>query len=213
MSLAPGQQTPGKPGVQMVSFDGITATFRACISNVTPAATPSDIFQLIPGTNKTVRIKRYKVTGFATTAGFMPFRVERRSTANTGGKEVTWNAVGGSAPALSVHDSSDPASDVQATGKVSYYSSAAGNPTATGTVKGVLDAGRLSFPSVTVGLGNALSGGLDEIMTQDGSKAFVFRGAADIFAINLTGAAVPSGGVFDLMVEWEETVANDAGNS
>ncbi len=179
---------------QFVSSDGAKATYRASVSNKTPAATPTDIFQLVPGT-KTVRIKRYKVTGFAgTTAGFMPYRVERRSSANTGSKEV--------AVTVGVHDTNDPATT---TTSVSYYTSAAGNPTALGTAVAVLDSGRIAFPSVTVGLGVGMDGGCDELICASEEKALIFRGASDIFAINLTGAAVPSGGVFDLTVEWEET--------
>jgi hypothetical protein len=163
--------------------------FRAAISNITPAATPTDIFQLVPGATKTVRVRRYKITGFAGTAGQMPYRAERRSTANTGTKEVAFT--------VAKLDSGDPASTVTS---VSYYSSAAGNPTATGAVVAVLDAGRLGFPSVTV----PQPGPVYEEMTEAQNKNFTFRGVLDIFAITLTGAAVPTTGVYDLMVEWKE---------
>lgn len=177
---------------QWVSSDGTKFTYRASVSAITPAATPKSIFQLVPGT-ATVRIKRYRVSGFATTAGFMPYRVERRSSANTGSKE---NAI-----TVGQHDSADPATTVTS---VSYYNTSNGNPTAEGTVVAVLDAGRVAFPSVTVGLGAGFDGGCDESMCQAMDKAMIFRGATDIFDITLTGAAVPSGGVYDLMVEWEE---------
>lgn len=189
--VAPIATPPGIPGYTLGTLDGVKPTYRASVSNITPAATPSDIFQLVPGANLTVRIKRYKVTGFAaTTAGYMPYRVERRSTANTGSKEV--------AITVGKHDNlNDPATTVTS---VSTYSSAAGNPTATGTVVAVIDAGRVAFPSATV----ALAGQPYEYMCEASDKALIFRGTTDIFAISLTGAAVPSGGVFDLMVEWEE---------
>lgn len=202
----PGAAAPGGGTASAFwsSCDGYKATYRIAISNVTPAATPTDIFQLKPGTTNTVRIKRYKITGFAgTTAGFMPYRAERRSTANTGAKEVVFNAIGGSAPTVMAHDKNDAASDVIATGQAAYYSSAAGNPTATGTVVSVIDCGRIAFPSATV----ALSQVVYEYMCEAQDKAIILRGATDLFAISLTGAAVPSGGVFDLMVEWEEDLS------
>lgn len=171
-------------GGLLVSSDGNKATYRYASLGNTPAATPTDVLTITGSVTKTVRIKRIAVSGLATTAGQMPVTLIRRSAANTGGTST--------APTPIKHDTNDAAG----TAALALYSA---NPTTLGTTVGNLGAKRL-FLNVSTAQEDQVV--WDFSTRQD--KALVLRGTSDILAINLGGATVPTGGVLDFEIEYEE---------
>jgi hypothetical protein len=181
--------TPGAPGVQLASSDGLKATYRAAILAFTPVASPTDVLVIQGSTVKTVRIKRLVVQGAATASGNMPCQILRRSSAGTQGSAVLTALVAGK------HDVNDPAP----TATVSTIGTA--NYTTLGTSAGVLGAGRIQLTAA--GSGTVINP-LDWEFSTRSDKARVLRGASDFLTVNLAGAAVPAGGTIDIEVEWEE---------
>lgn len=170
-------------GAMMVSADGVKATYRYS-GTLTPAATPTDII-VIPGSStRTGRIKSIVLGGIATTAGSMLATLIRRSTLNTGGT----SAAATGAP----HDINDAAATVIP----QVYSA---NPTGLGTAVGNMNRGRLWLPLAT-----AQPSPLRWDFSTRQDKALIVRGVTDVIAVNLGGAAVPSGGAIDWEVEIEE---------
>ena len=88
---------------------------------VTPAATATDIVQIIGSATTLVSINRITISGTQTTGSMVKFVLAKRSTANTGGTFTS--------PTLVPHDSADAA----ATTVISNYTA---NPTSTGTLVG-----------------------------------------------------------------------------
>ena len=176
---------PGGEGALLASSDGTKATYRYSASAQTPAATPTDLVIIQGSATKTVRVKRIRLGGIATTAGSMPVQLLRRSAANTGGTSA--------AVVAGKHDTTD----ANATAVVSLYSVNAGSLGA--TAGGPIASARLWLPLST---GQPFPVVLDFCDLED--KAFILRGVADFLAINFGGATVPAGGVVDFTIECEE---------
>lgn len=100
---------------------------------VSPAATATDIFQLIGSSTKTVEIEKITITGTMTTGGPVVFIVSKRSTANSGGTSSGGTAV--------PHNSALAA----ATAVGTIYTA---NPT-TGTPVGDIERAAINIPTVT----------------------------------------------------------------
>lgn len=168
---------------QAVSMEGVRSTYSYASFANTPAATPTDILTLTGSASKTIRVTRIAIGGIAGTAGYLKIAVLRRSTANSAGTST--------APTAMKHDTNSDA----ASGVLALYTA---NPT-TGTLVGVLHAGRVFLPLVTA-TGSyqwVWEAGRDE-------QAIVLRGATDILAINGQGDTVPASGVLDLDITWVE---------
>lgn len=173
------------PGALLVSTDGGSkATYRYYSAGNTPAATPTDVFTITGSATKTIRIKHIKLTGSAGTAGQFVWYLVRRSGANTGGTST--------APTPLKHDSSDAA----ATAALALYTA---NPTGLGTTVGNISGVRL-FHNVTTAAPDRF---IWDFSTRN-DKALVLRGTGDVLAINGNGAALPTGAVLDITVEFEE---------
>lgn len=185
-----GNKTLLAPGAVawQVSSDGQKATYRWSIAGVTPIATPTDILVIQGSATKTVRIKRIRVGGFATTAGQLIIELIRRSTAGTLGSAVLH------AITSAQHDINDPAS----TAVMSYVGTA--NYGTVGTTAGQLGVGRLFLNVAATGPTTELI--WDFSTRQD--KAIVLRGLSDFLCINGVGATVPTGGELDFEIEAEE---------
>lgn len=161
-------------------------TFRYA-GNFTPVATPTDAILIQGSATTTLRIKRLSFGGVATTAGNMPVTLIRRSTGPTLGSAVL-NAV-----TAGKHDPID----ASATGVVSTVGTAnIGTP---GTAAGNMGQGRVYLPLATQAPRPLY---WDQATRQD--KPFILRGANNYIAVNLGGAAVPSGGSIDFEIEIEE---------
>jgi len=174
---------PGTTGIAAVSTEGSKATYSVGISGFTPAATPTDWWQIIGSATKTVRVTRIAVSGWATAAIAVDLLLIKRTTASTGGTPT--------APAIGVHDSNDAA----ATAVVNSF---AANPSPLGTTGGTLRAAKHNLGAA----GNA--GTVVWDFTTRNSKGIVLRGVAQQLVLNWGGVAVPSGTLLDVDCEWTE---------
>lgn len=159
---------------------------------LTPVATPTDVIIIQGSASMVVRIKKIKLSGVATAQGNMPALLIRRSSAGTLG----------SAALTAVTAAKIDNNDAAATAVVSTVGTA--NFGTVGTAVATIEAGRVSFGasgSGTGGSGNQLVWDFDE----DSNENLVLRGTSDFLAINLNGAAVPSGGVLDYVIETTES--------
>jgi hypothetical protein len=172
-----------------VSQDNTKATYTYSALGYTPVATPTDVVEIQGSATKTLRIRRIKVGGVATAAGNMPVQLVRRSSADTTSLVRT-------ALTAFKHDTTDGA----ATAVVSTIGTA--NPGVLGTqVGGLGGAGRAQLPASGSGVA---ANPLEWNFSRDGVKSCVLRGIADFLYLNLNGAALPAGAVFDLEIVIEE---------
>ncbi len=178
----------GGLGATVITSEGDSNTYRAAILGVTPVATPTDVLQMIGSATATIRVKRVAITGVATAAGQMPAQLVRRSAPGTQGSATV------TAISPGKHDSTD----ATATASIGYVQTA--NWTTVGTSAGVLGAGRFSMGAVGTGTSTILVWNF--CISQD--KPIILRGTSEYLYINLNGAAVPSGGLLDFEIEWEE---------
>lgn len=157
------------------------ATYRTAFV-VAPAATATDIFQLIGSATKTVEITRIRIAGTQITTGQVVFYIKKRSTANTGGTSSAATLV----PLLST--------DAAATAVGAIYTA---NPT-TGTTVG--DVAVRLVPVVA-----AASLGDQEIAISFGElgRALILSGTAQAIAINLNGVTITSGSLV-ITIEFTE---------
>jgi hypothetical protein len=170
-----------------VSSDGLKATYYYSLLGFSPAATPTDIIQIQGSATKTVRVRRIRLGGVATSAANMPCQLFRRSAADTGGTPTAITTVQA--------DTSDPA-------PTAVLNSFAANPSPLGAqVGGIMRAGRVMLASASAGVAaNALEWQMD-------IKAGVLRGTSQFLCINMSGAALPTGSVFDIEIVTEEDVS------
>ena len=165
--------------------DPMRGTYSTFLTNVVPAASPTDILTIQGSKSKIIRLRQIIVTGVATAASNVQIFITKRSTSNTGGTSAPQSLV--------AHDSlDDPASAVLA-----LYTA---NPTGLGTSLGVTDGGRLN-------LAPAANGGIDRLLFQYGwlnDKAPLLNGPNEYYALGLAGSAMPAGGSFDISVNISE---------
>jgi len=157
------------------------ATYRTAFV-VAPAATATDIFQLIGSASKTVEITSIRITGTQITTGQVNFYIKKRSTANTGGTSSAATLV----PLIST--------DAAATAVGAIYTA---NPT-TGTTVG--DVAIRLVPIVA-----AASLGDQEVNIDFGERgrALILSGVAQAMAINLNGVTITSGSLI-ITIEFTE---------
>lgn len=153
----------------------------------TPVATPTDIVLITGSASKTVRIKRLTLQGVATAAGNMPIQLIRRSTPYTTSGSAVLTALTAAAK-----DINNPAvtATVQTVGTANF--------TSVGTAVATVATGRVQMAASGTGVAFV------PLLFDFTDDAVVLRGTSDILAINCNGAAVPSGGVIDFFIEWEE---------
>lgn len=168
---------------QSVNSEGVRATYSYASITNTPAATPTDILTLT-ATTLPLRVSRIEVGGLATTAGSMPVAIILRSAATTGGTST--------APAAVRHNPSDQA----ATATLGLF-------TANGTVGTAFGTLRNSRVFLNVATAQADRCVMD--FGERNEKAIVVP-VGYTLAIGGNGATVPSGGVLDLSITWEEGV-------
>lgn len=159
----------------------LKAAYNLFMPAITPAAIPTDIFTVQGSASKVIRVRSIIITGTAISAANVMVFLNRRSTVNTGGTFAPQTMV--------KRDSSDQAQ----TAIINLYSA---NPTSLGTLIGVADGGRLNIAP-------AANGSIDRMALQYGwynDKAIVLRGASDILAFGLNGAALPAGAQFDVSI-------------
>lgn len=159
-------------------------TYSGTIATWTIPATPTDLVVLGGSASKTIRVIRVRVTGNQTTAGINVFFLIKRGAADTSGTPVAITPV--------PHDSNDSA----VSASLNYYTA---NPTINNTI-GSVRTRRMLCPA-PAGTTN------DEIIWDfDGinEKPVVLRGTAQQLALNFNGAALPTGMVLSVTMEWTE---------
>lgn len=179
-------------GVNGVAPVPVTS-FKYAVLALAPVATPTDVVVIQGSATAVVRIKRIKITGQATAQGSLPVQLIRRSAVYTTIGSAVLTAV-----TAGKYDTNGSA----ATAVVSTVGTA--NFTTVGTAVATLEVGRLGMSALgtgTAGDGQRVFWDFDE----DANEPLVLRGVADVLAINLNGAALPSGGVIDISVETVES--------
>jgi hypothetical protein len=159
--------------------DPLRATFAIFLPALVPAATPTDLITIQGSATKKVRLREIMFTGAATAASNILLNIMKRTAANSGGTF---------APQTLVNRDS---SDVNPTSVVNLYTA---NPAGLGASAGLMDGGRLNIAP-------AANGSIDRLWFQYSwlnDKAPLLNGVNEFFAINLGGAAWPSGGLLDV---------------
>lgn len=156
-------------------------TYTCGVSNLTPAATPTDVVTITPGVGEVVRITRIEVYATQTTGATDTISVVRRSTADTGGTFV--------ADGVNAYDTLN----VTPTLGCGHYTA---NPASLGTLVSTFRNYRPLIPVAT----NIPTGYIWEEFG-DGVQPLVFRGVNDIFALNL-GAQTITGLSMTIQIEF-----------
>ena len=164
--------------------DGQKTTYSASATNITVAATATDVFTITGSATKTIRIFKIRLSGVQTTSGLVSVLMLKRSTANTAGTPAASPAV--------PHDSNNAA----ATATVVSYTA---NPTI-GTLVGNIRSDKFL---VTTPTATSTQPGLLYDFGNRPGQAIVLRGVNQVFALNLNGVTV-TGGSFSYAVEWTE---------
>lgn len=149
---------------------------------VAPAATATDIFQIIGSATTTVSINKINISGTQTTGGQTTISLIKRSTANTGGTSTSSTMV--------VHDLADAA----ATAVGSIYTA---NPT-TGT-----PVGNIRIFSLPLGAVTSTTNNIVQVDFGERGKPIVLNGVAQAMVIALGGVTL-TGGSINVWIEFTE---------
>lgn len=172
--------------VMINSADTSLATYSAggtiLVANM--AASLTDLIVLRGSASKTVRVKKIIAQCGATTGATIAVRVQKHSTANTGGTAIT-------TPDVVPFDSSDAAG----TAVPIVYSA---NPTV-GTATTVA-ARNLVTTALTLGQ----PGTVEFDFVKDAEHAIVLRGVAQEVALNFAGTTPGAGAVLSWQMVWTE---------
>lgn len=171
-----------------MTLDNASAMYRAAKSALTPVATPTAIFVITGSATKTVRVKKITVAGAATAYGEMPVTIVRGSDAGTLGSAV----LTGITPAKMDSGSATATAVVSTVGTANY--------TTVPAAAGIAGAARVAFGPLTTAATS--SDATKSVWVFD--RALVLRGVAEVLYVQGNGSTVPSGGVMDFEVEWEE---------
>ncbi len=172
----------GATGVPSVNTEGTRQTYSVGTVAFTPPATATDFFQIIGSGSKLVRVLRVQISGIATSAISVDIQAIKRTTANTGGTV--------SPLTIGLHDSTNGA----VTAVVNTYSVLA-SPLGTGAT--------IRAKKLNLGATGAAGDIVWDFTTRNG-QGLVLRGVAQSLNLNWNGAAIPSGTLLDIDVEWTE---------
>jgi hypothetical protein len=170
-----------------VNNEGGKATYVSAFQ-VTPAASATDIVQLIGSATKIVKVTRVSIAGIASSAAVIDVIGVKRSAADTGGT--------GSSTTITNHDSGDGV----ATAVCTAYTA---NPSvgATGSKYGNARFGKVGLQTAA---GTVTPIPLIWTFGMNNDKALTLRaGISDAFCINLNGVQ-SSGQVMDIEITWTE---------
>lgn len=157
-------------------------TFSASLTFL-PGALPTDVFTVTGSATRTVKVRKFVISGTSTAIGKVPIDLVKRSTANTLGTSSAVTRV--------PHDSNNAA----ATATVLAYTS----PPVTGTLVGSLSSVKLSEPAA----GDANLSFPITISHMSGDQPYTLRGVSQVLAIN-RGGVTNVGESLTIAVEWTE---------
>ena len=176
----------GTMDVGYSNTEGVKASYRAQVSDFTPAATATDVITICGSATKTVRVVRIQASADATAASVIDFYVFKRTAVNTGGTAA--------AVTIAKMDSKDAAP----TAVVSKYSV---NPTGLGT--GILFTGdHYALPAAST-TGYPGTPWIEDFGIRN-NKAAVLRGVTECLAFGFDGQTIPAGFGLYLGFEWTE---------
>jgi hypothetical protein len=172
--------------VAVSQVGGQKATYTYSIVATAPYATPTDWIVLRGSATKLVKVVRFSFSGVATAATSIVFTLQKHTTANTSGTATQ--------PAPMLHDSSDAA----ASAVIELYSVAP-------TITAGLPFRTIRYDLAVVPAASAVV--TDRFVEYYGlhlEEPLTLRGVAQEMAVNFAGAAIPSGGLYDLSITWTE---------
>ena len=179
--------SPGAPGIPSIDSESQKATYSYATSSITPAATPTELFQfggIGAAVAKLARVKRINIAATSTVSGALHCALIRRSASGSGGTSASGT--------VSKFDTSDP------TASASVLSFTA-NPTV-GTTVSILK---------TFLLPTGANGPNVELDFSDNNdKAIVLR-PGEYLGVNGLASALPNADVrIDFSIEWTEEANN-----
>ena len=171
----------GQYGDQYISKLGTRKRSYSSAFSIVPAASATDVVEVIGSATTTVEITRMTIGGVQTTAGQVLVNLLRRSTADTVGTQTAQTIV------------PHQATDAAATAVIKAYTA---NPT-TGTLVGNVRSRRLPIGAAT----SLIPATVYEF--GENTKPLFLAGVAQTLCINLNGATV-TGGTLDVEIEFTE---------
>jgi len=183
-ATTPGPYVYSAGGVAPAAF--VKPTYSATLVGFAPVTLATDVFSLSGSDTKIIRVRRIRFTATQTTTGSVPLAVIRRSAANTGGTPAAVTAV-----------KNDTLSDAATAAALSY----AGLPSALGAAVGALRSTRAIF----AGLAGTVNGDVVFDFGSDEAEQPTLRGAAQMLALNLGGAAALASAAIYATFEWTES--------
>lgn len=171
----------GQYGDQYISKLGTRKRSYSSAFSIVPAASATDVVEIIGSATTTVEITRVTIGGVQTTAGQVLVNLLRRSTADTVGTQTAQTIV------------PHQATDAAAIAVIKAYTA---NPT-TGTLVGNVRSRRLPIGSAT----SLIPATVYEF--GENTKPLFLAGVAQTLCINLAGATV-TGGTLDVEIEFTE---------
>ena len=172
--------TPGLPGVQSVSIESQKATYSYATASITPAATPTELFNISGATGKVIRIKKIALDLTSTVSGKINVALIKRSTAASGGTSASGT--------VNQFDSAD----VTASASILSFTA---NPTV-GTTTSIAEVFSLPSAANPVPIVRDYSNRNDE--------SIILR-AGEFLGINGLGSALPNADArINCTIEWTE---------
>lgn len=172
--------SPGAPGIQAVDTEGQKATYSYATASITPAATPTEIFNISGATGKVIRIKKIAMDLTSTVSGKINVAFIKRSTAASGGTSASGT--------VNKFDSND----VTASASILSFTA---NPTV-GTTVSIAEV--FSLPSAA-----APVPAIRDYSTRN-DESMVLR-AGEFLGINGLGSALPNADArINFTIEWTE---------
>lgn len=180
-----GYSTPGAPGVQAVATESLKATYSYATASITPAATPTELFNISGAAGKVIRIKKIAMDLSSTVSGKINVALIKRSSAASGGTSASGT--------VNKFDSAD----VTASASILSFTA---NPTV-GTTVSIAEVFALPSGAAPVAVVRDYSTRNDESM--------VLR-AGEYLGINGLGSALPNADArINCTIEWTEESATD----
>lgn len=172
--------SPGAPGIQAVDTESQKATYSYATASITPAATPTELFNISGATGKVIRIKKIAMDLSSTVSGKINVALIKRSTAASGGTSASGT--------VNKFDSND----VTASASILSFTA---NPTV-GTTVSIAEAFALPSGAAPVAVVRDYSTRNDESM--------VLR-AGEYLGVNGLGSALPNADArINFTIEWTE---------
>jgi len=188
------QISVNKHGVTHVAQAGsVLPTYSSAISEFALAATPTYIFSLFGSASKTIRITRIRVILIETAETIRNIKIEKLSSALTGGTSVAMTAV--------PHDSGSAAATAT---PLNWTANKTGGGTLVGSIDEINITSTLVSGTASAASKSAPGATVYNWWGDSVSSPLVLRGTAQGIALNLNSQALDAGRKASVYVEWVE---------